>query len=75
MFEKNPNLQYETVAPHRITETRLVRNPMALLKNRGEATLLGSFGEASVLIDFNEEIVGGLEFTVVCTAPTHLRVH
>lgn len=74
MFEKNPQLQYETVAPHRITECRLARNPLALLKNRGEATLLGGFGEASVLIDFNEEIVGGLEVVLSCTAPTHIRI-
>ena len=74
MFERNPQLQYETVCPRRITECRLARNPLALLKDRGEATLLGSLGEASLLIDFDEEIVGGLEVTLSCTAPAHIRI-
>ncbi|MBQ8497747.1 MAG: hypothetical protein IJ489_09890 [Clostridia bacterium] len=74
MFERNPNLQYETVSPRRITETKLMKRPLALLNHRGDAVLLGGFGEASVLIDFDEEIVGGLEVTLVCTAPVHIRI-
>ena len=75
MFEKNPLLQYENVFPYRITETRLARDAQFLIAGRGEAQLLGGFGESSVVIDFDQEIVGGLAVTLVCTAPTHIRIN
>ena len=74
MFEKNPRLQYETVYPRRVTESRLARAPLGLMGGKEKATLLGGFGEASVLLDFDLEVVGGLSLTLSCTAKTHVRI-
>lgn len=74
MFEKNPNLKYETVYPRRITDHRMVKTPAALVMGKGTATLLGGFGEASILVDFDGEMVGGLEMKISCTAPVHIRM-
>lgn len=74
MFEKNPNLQYYTVFPRKITGCRLAKKMLSLIDGHGEAILLGGFGKASVLLDFDAEIVGGLEVCISCTAPAHIRI-
>lgn len=74
MFTENPRLQYETVYPRRVTETRLSKAPMGLIGGKEKVILLGGFGEASVLLDFDLEVVGGLELSLSCTAKTHIRI-
>ena len=74
MFRKNPNLQYQTLFPYRIADSRMASTPLMLVDGKGTATLLGGFGEASVLLDFDREIVGGLEVKLICKAPTHIRI-
>ena len=74
MFRQNPNLIYRTRFPQRITESRLALSPQPLVGGTGSATLLGSLGEASVLVDFDREIVGGLELSLTVSAPTHVRI-
>ena len=74
MFEKNPDLKYYTVYPRRVTDTRLTKTPLSLIDGHGEATLLAGFGESSVLLDFDAEIVGGLSLSLTCTSPAHIRI-
>ncbi len=74
MFERNPNLKYDTMYPHRITGCKLTKYPEKLLAGKGDALLLGGFEESSVLIDFDGEMVGGLELKVTCPAHTHIRI-
>ena len=45
MFTENPRLQYETVYPRRVTETRLSKAPMGLIGGKEKVILLGGFGE------------------------------
>lgn len=72
MFRKNPRLSYRTVYPYRITQSRLARAPLRLVGGAGPAVLLGGFGMSSVLLDFDAEIVGGLELDLTCAAPAKL---
>ncbi len=65
MFEKNPNLTYRLVMPCRIDRTTRVKMPNALL-GAGKAVLLCERGEASMLIDFHEEVVGSISLKVKC---------
>ena len=74
MFTENPRLQYETVYPRRVTESRLTKAPMGLVGGKEKATLLGGFGEAGVLLDFDLEVVGGLELSLSCAAKAHVRI-
>lgn len=74
MFRKNPNLIYRTRFPQRITESRLALSPLPLVGGTGSAVLLGGLGEASVLADFDREIVGGLELSLTASAPAHIRI-
>ena len=63
---RKPKLTYWTVSPAAVSETALVKNPHAILDRTGSAWLLCGMGEAQLLIDFHEEVVGGLEMTVRC---------
>lgn len=74
MFEKNPQLQYHTVPPRRVHESGLVKAPAAFLERAGATTFLCPWGEAHLLLDFDGEMVGGLEVTLTCTADTHVRI-
>ena len=74
MFTENPRLQYETVYPRRVTESRLTKAPMGLIGGKEKATLLGGFGEAGVLLDFDLEVVGGLELSLSCAAKARVRI-
>ena len=74
MFEKNPNLAYSTVFPRRVTSARMARNALSLTDGQGNAVLLGGFGEASVLLDFDCEVVGCLTVTLSCDAPAHVCI-
>ena len=74
MFEKNPNLAYTTVYPRRITSSRMAQTALSLVGAEGDAVLLGGFGEASVLLDFDCEVVGCLTVSISCEAPTHVRI-
>lgn len=74
MFTENPRLQYETVYPRRVTESRLAKAPMGLIGGKEKATLLGGFGEAGVLLDFDLEVVGGLELSLSCAAKARVRI-
>ncbi len=73
MFEKKPNLTYWQVMPYRIDCTTRVRMPNALLGG-GKAALLCEKGEASMRIDFHEEVVGSISLKVKCTAPAHITI-
>ena len=74
MFEKNPRLTYWKVAPKSVERTALVRNPKALLSEQGTAVFLCGLGEAAMLIDFREEVVGGLEMKIRCEADAHIEI-
>lgn len=74
MFTENPRLQYETVYPRRVTESRLAKAPMGLIGGKEKATLLGGFGETGVLLDFDLEVVGGLELSLSCAAKARVRI-
>lgn len=74
MFKKNPRLTYWQVAPKTAERTTLVKSPAAFITGRGETTLLCSMGEAGMLIDFREEVVGGLEVKLSCAADTHVEI-
>ena len=74
MFQKKTNLKYETVYPRRITEICMAKSPQGLIGGKEAVTLFGGFGEASVLLDFDAEMVGGLEVTLVCTAPASVYI-
>ena len=74
MFEKNHDLAYTTVYPRRITSSRMAQTALSLVGAEGDAVLLGGFGEASVLLDFDCEVVGCLSITLSCDAPTHVRI-
>ena len=75
MFAKNPNLAYTTVFPRRVTSARMTQKALSLVDGTGDAVLLGGFGEASVLLDFDCEIVGCLTMEVSCDAPARIRVN
>jgi hypothetical protein len=75
MFAKNPNLTYTTVFPRRVTSARMTQKALSLVDGTGDAVLLGGFGEASVLLDFDCEIVGCLTMEVSCDAPARIRVN
>ncbi len=75
MFERKPQLTYWTVSPVSVSETRLVKNPHAILDGTGRTRLLCGMGEAQLLIDFHEEVVGGLEMTVSCAGDAHIEVY
>ena len=74
MFEKNPDLAYTTVYPRRITSSRMAQTALSLVGAEGDAVLLGGFGEASVLFDFDCEVVGCLTVSISCEAPAHVRI-
>ncbi len=74
MFRKNPNLIYRTRFPQRITESRFALSPLPLVGGTGSAVLIGGLGEASVLADFDREIVGGLELSLSASKPAHIRI-
>ncbi len=74
MFERNPMLNYRSEAPKRVYETALVKSPLAFLEKSGKTMLLCACGEAHILLDFDGEMVGGLEVTLTCTADTHIRI-
>lgn len=74
MFEKNPDLAYTTVYPRRITSSRMAQTALSLVGAEGDAVLLGGFGEASVLLDFDCEVVGCLTVSISCEAPAHVRI-
>lgn len=74
MFEKNSILRYKIVLPKRVHQCCLVKSPFAFLGDTRETTLLCSLGEAGILLDFDEEIVGGLEVTLTCTAGMKVRI-
>jgi len=73
MFKKNPNLVYHDTAPRSVARTALVKAPDAFLGG-GSARLLCSLGEASMLIDFYEEVVGGLEVKIRLEADAHVEI-
>ncbi len=75
MFAKNSDLTYTTVSPRRVTSARLAQKTLSLIDGEGDAVLLGGFGEASVLLDFDCEIVGCLTVELSCEAPTHVRIN
>ena len=75
MFEKNPNLAYTTVFPRRVTSARLAQKTLSLIDGEGSAVLLGGFGESSVLLDFDCEIVGCLTVELSCESPVHVRMN
>ena len=75
IFQKDPNLQYTTVFPRRVTSSRMAQNALSLQGGEGKAVLLGGFGEASLLLDFDEEIVGGLIVEIACEAPARVRIN
>ena len=74
MFEKNPRLTYWNVAPKSVERAALVRAPQAFMTENGITALLCSLGEASMLIDFKEEVVGGLVVRLRCAADTHVLI-
>ena len=75
IFQKDPSLQYATVFPRRVTSSRMAQNALSLQDGPGNAVLLGGFGEASVLLDFDVEVVGGLTVTLSCDAPARVRIN
>ena len=75
MFEKSPNLAYTTVFPRRVTSARMAQTALSLVGGDGESVLLGGFGGASVLLDFDREIVGCLTVKISCDAPAHIRIN
>ena len=75
MFAKNSDLTYTTVSPRRVTSARLAQKTLSLIDGEGDAVLLGGFGESSVLLDFDCEIVGCLTVELSCDAPTHVRIN
>ena len=75
IFQKDPNLQYTTVFPRRVTSSRMAQNALSLQGGKGNAVLLGGFGESSLLLDFDEEIVGGLFVEFACEAPARVRIN
>ena len=75
MFKKSPNLAYTTVFPRRVTSARMAQTALSLVGGEGESVLLGGFGGASVLLDFDCEIVGCLTVKISCEAPTHIRIN
>ena len=74
MFRKKANLKYETVYPYRVTESCMTKSPQGLIGGGEAVTMLGGFGEASVLLDFDAEMVGGLEVVLNCSAPTKVYI-
>ncbi len=74
MFKKNPRLTYWSAAPKTVSRTTLVKSPDAFITGRGRTELLCGFGEAGMLIDFREEVVGGLEIRLNCAADTHVEI-
>lgn len=74
MFEKNPRLTYHEVSVKNISRTTLVKSPDAFISGKGPAGLLCSLGEAGMLIDFREEVVGGLEVKIRCGAEAHAEI-
>ena len=74
MFEKNPDLTYQTVFPHRVASARMAQKALSLTDGQGNAVLLGGFGEASVLLDFDREVIGCLTVTLSCDTPAHVRI-
>ena len=74
MFRKKVNLKYKTVYPYRVTESCMTKVPQGFIGGKEAVTMLGGFGEASVLLDFDAEIVGGLEVVLTCTAPTKVYI-
>ena len=74
MFQQKTNLTYETVHPYRVAESCMTKAPQGLICGKEAVTMLGGFGEASVLLDFDAEIVGGLEVVLSCTAPTKVYI-
>lgn len=73
MFKKNPNLAYHDTLPKTVSRTALVKSPDAFLGG-GSAQLLCSLGEAEMLIDFHEEVVGGLEVKIRLEADAHVEI-
>ncbi len=74
MFLKKPRLTYHEVGAKYISRTTLVKSPAALVSGNGNTELMCSLGEASMLIDFREEVVGGLEMKIRCEAGAHVEV-
>ena len=74
MFQKKPNLKYATVYPRRVTASCMAKSPQGLVDGKEAVKLFGGFGEASVLLDFDAEMVGGLEVVLTCTAPAHVYI-
>ena len=74
MFQKNERLTYWHVLPQRVERTTRIKGGEGLIGGRGACELICSAGEASLLVDFHEEVVGGLELTVECTAAAHVTV-
>lgn len=75
MFEKREQLSYREIMPDRIVSSRLVKSPQALVGGSGNTVFLCEMKEeCNLLIDFHEEIVGGLELVVQCSAPAHITV-
>ena len=74
MFQKNPRLTYWKVEPKTVSRTTLVKSPDAFITGRGKTGLLCGLGEAGMLIDFREEVVGGLEIRISCRAAAHVEV-
>ena len=50
MFQKKANLTYETVYPYRVAESCMTKAPQGLIGGKEAVTMLGGFGEASVLL-------------------------
>lgn len=74
MFREKANLTYEKVYPYRVTESCMTKTPQGLIDGKEAVTMLGGFGEASVLLDFDKEIVGGLEVVLSCSASTKVYI-
>jgi len=74
MFRKRENLTYETVLPKRISSTCLVKSPNAFLDGSGQTFFLCSLGESYLVIDFDQEVVGGVEVRLSCKTATHVTI-
>ena len=74
MLRREPNLTYYVVRPKNVSRTKLVKFPSALIEGPDRTELLCSLGEASLLIDYQEEVVGGVDIRLYCTADTHIEV-
>lgn len=74
MFEQFTGLRYHTTSPVRAAFMKFVRSPEAFFRQEGSTTFLCGFGEAHLVLDYAEEIVGGVEIQLRTLDHAHVTV-